>query len=99
MTATLSSGLTQGVSYSTLSVTSMPVTVPSGVGVFVSQGLTNVEAFTTSAPVALHDTTIHVVTKVAAHSHAVGQNVMPAYLMTAVGRTLTPIEVPRTRRL
>jgi len=97
--ATLTAQLTATHVYTTIAVTAMPVAVPAGAVVFVSQGLPNVEAFITSSLVSIGDVTIHVNSQMAGMTHLVGQLVTPAYLLTAVGRTLSPIQTQRTKRL
>ena len=98
-TATLTAGLLATHSYNSLPITANPVHIPAGETVFVSQGLATVEAFTTSAVVAPGAFAIPVVTQVSAHAHNIGENVAPKFSLTAVGRTMVPVETPRTRRL
>lgn len=99
MSATLTSQLNMGTTYTSIPVTALPNIIPLGGVIFVSQGLSNVEAFTTSLSAHVGDTTIHVQSQMAAHTHPIGDPVTPSYLLTAVGRTLTPIQTPRTKKL
>jgi len=99
VSATLTAQLTSGMTYTSMSVTPMPNAVPVGGVIYVSQGLVNVEAFTVSLSVHVGDTTIHVNSQRAGATHPVGNPVTPAYLLTAVGRTMAPVQVPRTKRL
>ena len=98
-TATLTAQLTQGVTYTTISVTAMPVAVGTGEVVYASQGLTNAEAFTVSSPVAVNAVTINVTSQQAAQTHLVGENVAPRYTLTAVGRSMALIQTPRFTKL
>lgn len=99
MSATLTAARNSGTTYTTLPVTAMPVSAPSGETIFVGVGLATVEAYVASAPIAQGDTTINVVSHLAAHTNPIGAVVDPRYTLSAIGRTLSEVQTPRLKRV
>lgn len=97
--ATLTAQVTSGANITSLATTAQPVIANTGEIVFVSQGLVNVEIFTVSSPVAVNDVVVNVTSQIAAQTHLIGENVAPKYTLSAVGRTLSPVQTPKTKRL
>jgi hypothetical protein len=98
-TATLTTQITATNTITSVAVTAMPTITNAGEVLFVSQGLPTVEQYVASVGSSVGDLTIAVVSKVAAATHLVGENVAPAHTLTAVGRTMSPVQTPRMHRL
>lgn len=99
MSSTLTSGLSAGLTYSSLSVTATPDTIQAGEKVWVGIGLPSVEAFVATSGTGVGATTIPVVARVSTHNHLFGETVDPHNALSAVGRTMTPIQTQRTRKI
>lgn len=97
--ATLTAGFNVGTNVTSLSTTPMSDSAQVDEIVWVSLTYNNVEGFTTSAPVSVGDTTVHVDSQIAAQTHNVGDQVAPGHTLTAVGRSAAPMTIPRGRRL
>ncbi len=96
---TVTTQLNSGSTYTTIAVTAATQAAKSGAKIYVGVDTYHCEIFTLSADMAVNDTTLHVASQQAAATHPVGDKVAPQWALSAIGRTLSPIQVPRTKRI